>query len=135
MRKLLRGLTTAALAAAAALSLSACASLGMTEDQAVLDFSIPPAHLYPARLVEVDGEVVTQTAARTSYWLDPGTHAIEVTALIDEPTKVGVMDRPGLGDQGEMTIDVEAGKRYKMAAELTGQRGEWRPVIYRIEDI
>lgn len=133
MRGILRTLTTAAGATLLAAGLAGCAT-APSEQQAVLDFSVPPAHLYPARLVSVDGEVVTESATRTSYWIEPGSHVIEVTAVIDEPTKVGVLPSPNVEDQGEATIDVEAGKRYKIAAERVGQRGEWRPVVYRIED-
>ena len=34
-----------------------------------------------------------------------------------------------------MTIEVEAGKRYKIAARVLDERGGWEPVVWKIEDV
>lgn len=100
----------------------------------ILDFSKPPNQLYSARLVRLDGENVNAPITKTSFWVEPGVHSITVAAAITDPMQVGTISRRQKEDQGEATIEVEAGKRYKIAAQVLDQRGSWEPVVWKIED-
>ncbi len=108
---------------------------GGTEGKAILDFAVPPNQLYPARLVEMDGKNINAPVTKTSFWVDPGEHTITVTAAISDPMRVGTIDVDRKTDPGTVTIAVEAGKRYKIAAQVTDERGGWEPVIWKEEDV
>ena len=103
--------------------------------QAILDFRRPPSQLFTARLVELNGRAVNAPVSRTSFWVDPGVHEIVVAAAINDSMQVGTISRRRREQQGSVTIEVEAGKRYRIAAQVTNPRGEWRPVIWGIEDV
>lgn len=106
---------------------------GDSEGKAILDFAVPPNELYPARLVGLDGKNIDMGAMRTSYWVEPGEHQITVTALIDDSMQVGTIDIQKKTDPGTVTITVEAGKRYMIAAQATDNKGDWQPVIWKEE--
>jgi len=116
--------------------LAACSGLQQSvSNQAILDFATPPNTLYPARLVAVDGEPTNAPLSKTSFWVDPGIREIEVTAAITDQTQVGLKPERSRGpDQGRTTIEVEAGKRYRIAAQVIDKTGGWEPVIWKIED-
>jgi hypothetical protein len=116
--------------------LLACAGLQQTtRAQAILDFATPPNTLYAARLVSVDGAPVNAPISKTSFWVDPGLREIVVAAAITDPMQVRLRpDRSQSPDQGRTTINVEAGKRYRIAAQLIDKTGAWEPVIWKIED-
>jgi hypothetical protein len=110
----------------------------MAEDtggKAILDFSRPPNQLYSARLAKLDGENVNAPITKTSFWVEPGVHEITVAAAITDPMQVGTISRRQKEDQGDVTIEVEAGKRYKIAARVLDERGGWEPVVWKIEDV
>ncbi|KPK60296.1 MAG: hypothetical protein AMJ59_06890 [Gammaproteobacteria bacterium SG8_31] len=108
---------------------------GDAEGKGILDFSTPPNELYPARLVGLDGKNIDLGPTRTSYWVEPGDHEITVTALIDDSMQVGTIDVQRKTDPGTVTITVEGGKRYKIAAQVTDHKGNWEPVIWKEEDV
>jgi len=128
MRKLI--ILLAALAAA-----SGAWAEGDSEGKGILDFADPPNQLYPARLVGVDGKNIDMGAMRTSYWVEPGDHQITVAAAIDNPMQVGTIDVQEKTEPGTVTITIEAGKRYMIAAQATDDKGNWQPVIWKEEDI
>jgi hypothetical protein len=104
--------------------------------QAVLDFSKPPSQLFSARLVSLDGQNVNAPITKSSFWVDPGVHEIVVAAAINDPMKVGSKPRRQADDTpGKTTIDVIAGKRYKIAAMATDNKGNWEPVVWKEEDL
>lgn len=110
-----------------------------TEGKGILDFATPPMPLAPTRLVGLDGKNIDGQGMRTSWWVEPGDHEITVVAIIDNP--MGDMDplaenlHVGGTDPGKTTITVEAGKRYKIAAQVKDNKGDWEPVLYKVEDI
>ncbi|MGD8977697.1 MAG: hypothetical protein PVG91_08835 [Gammaproteobacteria bacterium] len=111
-----------------------------TEGKAILDFAEVPAKLSPARLAELDGKNLTGPASRTSFWVEPGVHELVVTAMIDDPSRLpGTIVNRHVGgpddDPGKTTIEVEAGKRYRIAAQALDDRGKWEPVVWKVEDI
>lgn len=106
-----------------------------TSGKAILDFSKPPNQLYSARLARLDGENVNAPITKTSFWVEPGVHEITVAAAITDPMQVGTISRRQKEDQGDVTIEVEAGKRYKIAARVLDERGGWEPVVWKIEDV
>ncbi|MDH3916082.1 MAG: hypothetical protein OEU49_04700 [Chromatiales bacterium] len=108
---------------------------GGTEGKAILDFSMPPNQLSPARLVGLDGKNISAPITKTSFWVEPGDHSITVTAAIDESMGVGTINVEHKTDPGTVTITVEAGKRYKIAAQATDNKGNWEPVIWKEEDV
>lgn len=125
------------LLAAIAIAFTACATEGGTiANQAVLDFARPPSQLHPARLVMLNGRNVNAPISRTSFWVDPGKHEIVIAAGIGDSMQVGTTPtRRGSTDPGRVTIDVEAGKRYRIAARVLDQRGLWEPVVWRVDDM
>ena len=118
-----------------ALVASASAVAEDTAGKAILDFSKPPNQLYSARLVRLDGENVNAPITKTSFWVEPGVHELTVAAAITDPMQVGTISRRQKEDQGDTTIEVEAGKRYKIAAQVIDQRGSWEPVVWKVEDV
>ena len=124
----------------AALALSLLAVAAWAQDggsgQAVLDFGKPPSQLYSARLVSLDGQNINAPITKTSFWVDPGVHDIVVAAAISDPMKVGSTPRRSAGDSpGKATIEVVAGKRYRIAAMTTDNKGNWEPVVWKEEDL
>ena len=108
---------------------------GGTEGKGILDFSVPPNQLYPARLVGLDGKNINAPVTKSSFWVEPGDHEITVTAMIDDPMRVGTLNVRRKTDPGKVVITVEAGKRYKIAAQVTDEKGNWEPVIWKEEDV
>lgn len=122
----------AMLAIALPISLVGCAAT--REGKAVLDFSGPPSGIYPARLVVLDGTFINvDMNVRTRFWVEPGTHEILVDAGILGLTTAP--DRSAGTDPGRTTIEVEAGKRYRIGAQLINDRGDWETVIWKVEDV
>ncbi|KPK61616.1 MAG: hypothetical protein AMJ59_00995 [Gammaproteobacteria bacterium SG8_31] len=116
---------------------AACASSGTSpNDYSVLDFSRPPNDLYGARLVVLDGSNVIAPITKTSFRVAPGVHEIVVAAAITDPMQVGRNPAGRTGsDPGKATIEVQAGKRYRIATRLLDQRGAWEPLVWKIEDL
>lgn len=117
--------------------LAGCSTAGdRLSGQAVLDFSRPPPQFFPARLVMLDGNNLNAPVSRSSFWVEPGVHEIVIAAAIDTQTRVtaGPTRRNQNTDPGRTTIEVEAGKRYNIGAQVINERGDWEPVIWRIGD-
>ncbi len=117
--------------------LAGCSSTGeRLSGQAVLDFSRPPNQFYPARLVMLNGQNVNAPASRSSFWVDPGIHEIVIAAAISTDTRItsGPTRRHQGADPGRTTIEVEAGKRYNIGAQVINESGDWEPVVWRIQD-
>ena len=102
----------------------------------ILDFARPPNTLDPARLVVFDGTNVSANLNRTSFWVAPGEHTMVVAAAISREDTVGFTPRRNRssGSQ-EVTIEIEEGKRYRIAARLLDRRGNWEPVVWRIDEL
>ncbi len=127
------------LAAACLLAASAWAGEG-TEGKAILDFADPPMQLAPVRLVGLDGKNIDGQPGRTSWWVEPGDHEITVVAIISDPMGdinplTSSLHEGKESDPGKTTITVEAGKRYKIAAQVKDHKGDWDPVLYKVEDV
>lgn len=113
---------------------------GGTEGKGILDFSGAPHGLAATRLIGLDGKNIDDNTGRTSWWVEPGDHEIVVLAIIDDPMGdinplTESLHTGKQSDPGKTTITVEAGKRYKIAAQLTDHKGDWQPVLYKVEDI
>ena len=111
-----------------------------TEGKGILDFANPPAPLAQARLVGLDGKNIDGQPGRTSWWVEPGDHEIVVVALISDPMGdinplTSSLHKGKESDPGKTTITVEAGKRYKIAAEVKDHKGNWDPVLYEVKDV
>lgn len=117
-------------------AMSAAAQEGATS-QAVLDFGKPPSQLYSARLVSLDGKNINAPITKTSFWVEPGVHEIVVAAAINDPMKVGSAPRRQAGgdNPGRTSIEVAGGKRYRIAAMATDNKGNWEPVVWKEEDL
>ena len=104
-----------------------------SEPHGILDFRNPPRPQFaPARLIVLDGQNIS--AARPTYRVRPGEHEIVIVAAISDAT--GMSGSARNQGQGNVTIMVEQGKRYKIAAQSTGARGDqWKPVIWAEEDM
>ena len=108
------------------------------EGKGILDFAEVPAKLVPARPAVLDGKNITAPPTETSFWVEPGVHEIVVTAVIEDSMQLmgGIVNEhvgPG-DDPGKTSITVEAGKRYRIAAEVLNNMGKWQPVVWQVED-
>jgi hypothetical protein len=119
----------------AATLLSACASRPDPTTQGMLDFGSPPNQFSVARLVAIDGNNIASAQTRFTHWVDPGEHELLISAALDTTTNVRTVNRPANRGQGRTTIVVEAGKRYRIAAQATNRTGGWEPVVWAIEDL
>jgi hypothetical protein len=131
MRRLLLALTLLA-----ATVVYANPFVSASDPHGILDFARPPNTLDPARLVVFNGTNVSGRADRTSFWVAPGEHTMVIAAAISARDSVGFTPRRNRssGSQ-EVTIVVEEGKRYRIAARLLDHRGNWEPVIWRVDDL
>ncbi len=104
-----------------------------SEPHGILDFRNPPRPQFSAaRLVVLDGQNIS--TARPTYRVRPGEHEIVIVASIN--TATGMSGSARNQGQGKVTIMVEQGKRYKIAAQATGARADqWKPVIWAEEDM
>lgn len=100
------------------------------------------AKIYPAYLAKVDDREVKGGTGRfgrkEAVWVEPGLRKVRIMADLSRAT--GVLSKPGYTprDQqpGDIEIEVEAGKRYFLGAQLTAnRRDQWQPVVWRVEDI
>ena len=107
-----------------------------SDPHGILDFARPPNTLDTARLVVFDGTNVSASVTRTSFWVAPGEHTMVIAASISARDSVGFTPRRNRsqGSQ-EVTIVVEEGKRYRIAARMLDRRGNWEPVIWRVDDL
>lgn len=125
----------------ASLCLTLPAWAGESHDgKGILDFANPPMQLAPVRLVGLDGKNISGSPERTSWWVEPGDHEITVVAIIDDSMDdinplTESLHQSEHSDPGKTTITVEAGKRYKIAAEVKDHKGNWEPVLYKVEDV
>lgn len=124
--------------ATAALGLGACATAptaSFADPHAVVASRVGAAATFPVTVVEVDGVSI---AARQDYALSPGRHTLRVVAVIDENTALpGMPDPRRTGYPArDIVLDVEAGKRYTLAARWNGPSGlDWTPIVLRVEDV
>lgn len=98
--------------------------------------------IYPAFLAKVDDREVKGgtglNGRKQVVRVEPGVHTVRLTADLSSAT--GVLSKPGYTRRdrqpGDLELEVEAGKRYFLGAQLTAnRRDEWQPVVWRVEDI
>ncbi|MGD8976810.1 MAG: hypothetical protein PVG91_04340 [Gammaproteobacteria bacterium] len=131
--------------AALALAMAACASgTAGDADYAIIttNASDISGKIYPAYVSKVDDREIKGGSGRFGrkevVRVEPGVHRIRLTADLSQAT--GVLSKPGYTPRdkqpGDIEIEVEAGKRYFLGAQLTAnRRDEWEPVVWRVEDI
>jgi hypothetical protein len=77
--------------------------------------------------------------ARSDFTLPPGEHRLSLTAIVDRKLSPVFSSPPSrLADNaaGELTLKVEEGKRYFVAAKVNEIQPErWEAVVYKVEDI
>jgi hypothetical protein len=122
--------------------------------------TVPPADMYRVVLQQIDGRVPPGAGARevppyvslmrvgqnfylidarSDFTLPPGEHRLNLTAIVDRKLSPVFSSPPSrLADKaaGELTLRVEEGKRYFVAAKVNEIQPErWEAVVYKIEDI
>lgn len=134
-----------AVLAALVLATAACASSTAGDaDYAIIttNASDISGKIYPAYVSKVDDREIKGGTGRFGrkevVRVEPGVHKVRLTADLSRAT--GVLSKPGYTprDQqpGDIEIEVEAGKRYFLGAQLTAnRRDQWQPVVWRVEDI
>jgi hypothetical protein len=79
------------------------------------------------------------TGVRSEFRLPPGEHTLDFTAVVnkrDATTFLPATSPFAADGSGVLKINVEAGKRYYIAAHVNeGRPEQWEPVVYRTEDI
>jgi hypothetical protein len=121
---------------------------------------VPPTDMYRVVLQRIDGapapggsarrvpanvslmrvdENFDVSDARSDFPLPPGEHRLSLTAIVDRRlSPVFSLPPSRLADKeaGELTLKVEEGKRYLIAAQVNEiQSGRWEAVVYKVEDI
>jgi hypothetical protein len=126
---------------AALLTISGCASsptVSHSEPHGIVAMAIPQdsQNNYRVQVREIDGQLTVNV--RNAYWLAPGRHTLRLSAILPDsrPMLRDFRDTDADRERYVLTIDVEEGKRYSIAAHRTGQRAsEWEPVILEVTDI
>jgi hypothetical protein len=121
---------------------------------------VPPTDLYRVVLQRIDGAPAPGSGAnrvppnvslmrvdrnfdvsdaRSDFPLPPGEHRLSLTAIVDRKLSPVYSSPPSrLADKeaGELTLKVEEGKRYFVAAKVNEIQPErWEAVVYKVEDI
>ncbi|MEX0900782.1 MAG: hypothetical protein WD081_08865 [Gammaproteobacteria bacterium] len=105
----------------------------------VMHNSVGGTRVHPVQVIMIDG--VNLPAGRQSYALAPGSHTLRVVGLLkDAHLRSPPMDpayaRRSNRQPYTLTIDVEEGMRYVIAAQFNGPTAsDWEPVILRTEPI
>lgn len=131
----------AAMTTLLAIGLGACASdrvlVSHNEPHAiVVSTQARLAHeIYPVTVTVIDGRNLP--SQRSAYWLAPGEHKLEVSAVITDFTGADREIYHGRDpSRGDLLVNLEAGKRYILGARMkAGDRGDWEPFVVRVEDI
>lgn len=104
----------------------------------ILEFKTPDTTYNPARMVMInDQNIVGSDVRRTSFWVKPGEYTIELAMASGSLQSVGA-GRASARDQvnNKLQITVEEGKRYLIAARVTGgQIANWEGVVWKVEDL
>lgn len=134
-----------ALAATVLMVITACASSTAGDvDYAIISTNASDisGKIYPAFVSKVDDREVKGGTGlhgrKQVVRVEPGVHKVRLTADLSRAT--GVLSKPGYTPRdkqpGDFEVEVEAGKRYFLGAQLTANRlDEWEPVVWRVEDI
>jgi hypothetical protein len=93
--------------------------------------------LYRARILSIDGTIPGPSSQET-YRVSPGTHEIEVAESIDNTDLPNVYTRARRNKNHTLTLEVEAGKTYLIAAHLNREQDDkvisgeyWNPVAWK----
>ena len=93
-----------------------------------------------AHLVYADGHNIPGPPQQT-YWMKPGRHTLEFAASGScGPAASGFAAGAKFSNMeegpGPVTVTLEAGKKYYIAGECTGERHHsWQPVVVEVTDI
>lgn len=125
-------------------AVSACAGGG---DQALVSPKAPhavistampvePAH-YPVRIVWIDGNYLSGSRTRQSFWVKPGKHEIGFQAIINPNRGPAVMSNPAMSGMAKMrtlTLDLVEGHTYYFGADVPNANPtQWKPVVVKEE--
>jgi hypothetical protein len=108
--------------------------------QAIDGKNVPSTGDVPATsslMIVGPGFVLNHVQSR--FWLSPGEHTLNFTAVVnrlDTTTWIHPNVNFSPQDAGVLKLNVEAGKRYDVAARVNpGQPEKWDAVVYKAEDI
>lgn len=106
----------------------------------VMHNSVGVGSIHPVQVTAIDG--VNLSGGKQSYALAPGRHTLRVAGLLkDAHLRSPAMEIPAYTRRGNpaayvLTIDIEEGQRYVIAAQFNGPTAnDWEPVILRTEPI
>ena len=109
-----------------------------SDPHGILTFKTPDTTYNPARMVRINDQNITgNDVRRTSFWVKPGSYTIELAMASGSLQSVGA-GRSSARDQvnNKLQITVEEGKRYLIAARITGgQVADWEGVVWKVEDL
>lgn len=121
-------------------SISPTVPLSAAHGLVVMHNGVGGGRIHPVQVTMIDG--VNLPGGRQSYALAPGSHTLRVVGLIkDAHLRSPAMEIPAYTRRGnpaayDLTIDVEEGQRYVIAAQFNGPTAnDWEPVILRTESI
>jgi hypothetical protein len=102
------------------------------DPHAILVTVAPPAGLQPIEISYIDERRV---GGRQSYWVKPGKRRIRTRILSGDFARTLKSGGPDTAEnQGELTLEVEAGYRYLLVGEVTARR-QWRVLVLRKEPL
>lgn len=92
----------------------------------------PAQGLFAVRFVAVDGEEIADR--NQGLWLSPGEHKVLAYGNVDRSYVRGVKRDFTWGNYEPLTINVEEGRRYYVAAKAdSSRRNEWELVVWKVE--
>ena len=112
-----------------------------------------PQNIFPVILTRIDGRNLPNTLAdagnlpiaglggslptsRGAFWLAPGKHQLRVMPVFSEHANAlhGVSRRRH--QPGNLSVEIEEGKRYLIGAKLEGPTfNDWQPIVFAVTDI
>lgn len=106
---------------------------------AVISTAQPPGpSYYRVKIVWLDGNYLSTTRHRNSFWVKPGRHKIGFRAIINTNEGPMIMSNPAMSGQRNMptlTLDLKQGYHYYFAAKIPKSRNpmQWKPVVIKTE--
>lgn len=107
-----------------------------SQPHAIISTAMPPApSQFEVKIVWLDGNYLSTSSRKNSFWVAPGRHEIGFRAILNSRRGPTMLQSPALSTPSPLktlTLDLKQGKTYYFVAEVPqGNPSKWRPVLYR----
>lgn len=110
-----------------------------SQPHAIISTALPPGpSYYAARIVWLDGNYLSGSRTRSTYWVKPGKHKIGFSAIINPNKGPAVLMGTAASTPQNMptlTMNLKRGYSYFFAAAIPKSRmpSQWKPVLIKTE--